>query len=244
METTYAVHGMHCAGCVTKVTEALEGVRGVREAEVSLESAQARVTLDDPVDVAELDRAVRAKGDYRIAAPVASGKADEHRMPSAPADATPRESLYPLALVVAYILGVVLLVAWITGGWSRHAVMGNFMAGFFLVFSFFKLLDVRGFVDAYCSYDLVAGASRGWAWVYPFIELALGVAYLTGWAPRVTSGITLVLMLVGAAGVLRALRRKQSIRCACLGTALNLPMTKVTLIEDLTMAAMAALMLV
>jgi hypothetical protein len=44
--------------------------------------------------------------------------------------------------------------------------------------------------------------------------------------------------------VLRALWDKRAIRCACLGTALNLPMTKVTLVEDLTMAAMAALMLI
>jgi hypothetical protein len=50
-------------------------------------------------------------------------------------------------------------------------------------------------------------------------------------------------MGVGAVGVLRVLLDKRSIRCACLGTALNLPMTKVTLIEDLTMAAMAAVML-
>jgi hypothetical protein len=60
----------------------------------------------------------------------------------------------------------------------------------------------------------------------------------------VTNSVTLVLMLVGAAGVLKALLDKRAIRCACLGTALNLPMTTVTLVEDLTMAAMAAGMLV
>lgn len=71
----------------------------------------------------------------------------------------------------------------------------------------------------------------------------LGVAYLLAWAPIVTNSVTLVLMLAGATGVLKALLDKRSIRCACLGTALNLPMTKVTLVEDLTMAAMAAVML-
>ena len=50
-------------------------------------------------------------------------------------------------------------------------------------------------------------------------------------------------MLIGAVGVLRALLRKDTIRCACLGTALNLPMTTVTLVEDLVMAAMAGAML-
>jgi hypothetical protein len=50
-------------------------------------------------------------------------------------------------------------------------------------------------------------------------------------------------MLLGAAGVLNALRQKKQLRCACLGTALNLPMTTVTLVEDLAMAAMAGAML-
>lgn len=51
-------------------------------------------------------------------------------------------------------------------------------------------------------------------------------------------------MLIGAIGVAKSLLGKQAIRCACLETALNLPMTKVTLIEDLTIAIMAALMLI
>jgi len=75
------------------------------------------------------------------------------------------------------------------------------------------------------------------------VELALGVAYRLGFALMVTNIITLVVMLIGAVGVLKALLDKRRIRCACLGTALNLPMTKVTLVEDLTMAAMAAAML-
>jgi len=63
------------------------------------------------------------------------------------------------------------------------------------------------------------------------------------WMPMITNIITLTLMLIGAIGVLKALLDKRAIRCACLGTALNLPMTKVTLVEDLTMALMAIVML-
>jgi hypothetical protein len=36
---------------------------------------------------------------------------------------------------------------------------------------------------------------------------------------------------------------KKKIVCACLGTVFNLPMTKVTIIEDSIMVAMAAFML-
>lgn len=58
-------------------------------------------------------------------------------------------------------------------------------------------------------------------------------------APVATNTTTLVLILAGAAGVGRALAAGEDLACGCLGTALNLPMTKVTLVEDLTMAAMA-----
>jgi hypothetical protein len=156
----------------------------------------------------------------------------------------PPESLYPLILIVAFIAGTVSLIAVATDHFHPMTMMRHFMAGFFIVFSFFKLLDPPGFVSAYRGYDLLARRSALWAWAYPYVELALGIAYLLALWPIPVNLLTLVLMLTGAAGVLRALLDKRAIRCACLGTALNLPMTKVTLVEDLTMAAMAAAMLV
>lgn len=157
---------------------------------------------------------------------------------------SPRESLYPLALIVGYIVLVTVLIAAATQQWGAHEMMRHFMAGFFIVFSFFKLLDLPGFVNSYRMYDLIAQRIPVWGWAYPFVEAGLGAAYLLNFSPRIVNAVTLVLMLIGAAGVLRALRGGQRIRCACLGAVLNLPMTKVTLIEDLTMAAMAAVMLI
>ncbi len=59
-----------------------------------------------------------------------------------------------------------------------------------------------------------------------------------------TNVTTLVLMLVGSVGVFQTLLNKRVIQCVCLGTVLKLPMTKVTLAEDLSMATMAAAMLI
>jgi hypothetical protein len=122
-------------------------------------------------------------------------------------------------------------------------LMNSFMAGFFLVFSFFKFLDLRGFAGAYRSYDLLARAVPARSVVYPFVEFALGVAYLLRINPVLTNATTLGLMLIGSLGVLKTLLDKRTIRCACLGTVIKLPMTTVTLVEDLGMAVMAAAML-
>ncbi|VTS10483.1 Uncharacterized protein OS=Fibrella aestuarina BUZ 2 GN=FAES_2978 PE=4 SV=1 [Gemmata obscuriglobus UQM 2246] len=121
--------------------------------------------------------------------------------------------------------------------------MGRFMAGFFLVFSFFKLLNLRAFADAYAGYDVVAAKWYGYGYVYPFIELGLGVAYLGHFAPLATNVVTLVVMGVSTVGVVKALAARRKIRCACLGTVFNLPMSAVTLVEDVLMVGMAVAML-
>jgi len=238
--TTYSVRGMTCQNCVKKVKDALESTEGVDSADVSLTSQTATVETKGEPDFAALRKAVIAKGGYTLSAETPAAGASS--VP--PADDQPGESLYPLLLIVAYIAGTTVLIAAATDHWSAMTMMRHFMAGFFIVFSFFKLLDLPGFVNAYFSYDLIARAVPKWGWVYPFVELGLGVLYLLDAVPIATNILTLVLMLVGSAGVLKALMEKRKIQCACLGTALNLPMTKVTLVEDLTMAAMAAAMLV
>jgi copper chaperone CopZ len=238
MKHTYEVRGMHCQSCVQKVTTAIEQVEGVRAATVTLKPPRATVEMNGHISDDVLDRAVQSAGDYGLSASKTSASE-----PMAE-DAQQLESLYPLFLIVGYIAGVTALVALVTTDGSPHVVMRHFMAGFFLVFSFFKFLDLRGFSDAYRSYDIVARAWPVWGFIYPFMELALGIAYLLNVAPIATNVATLVVMLVSAVGVLKALLDKRAIRCACLGTALNLPMTKITLVEDVGMAAMAAVMLV
>jgi copper chaperone CopZ len=234
---SYSVAGMSCIGCTKKISTALQNVPGVAAATVTLDPPEARLETTSPISTAALNEALGRIGAYRLAetkeiAPAATMHTEE----------SPR-SLYPLFLIVGYIAATVSLVAVVSGDRSVSLLMNNFMAGFFLVFSFFKFLDLRGFSGAYRSYDLLARALPGWGWVYPFVEAGLGVAYLLRISPVPVNVITLGLMLIGALGVLRTLLDRRSIQCACLGTAIKLPMTTVTLVEDLGMAAMAAVML-
>jgi len=236
---TYSINGMHCESCVEKVSVALERVAGVMGASVTLSPPQARVEMQRHVPVSELNDALAKVGSYRLTDSSTEAASVASAVPS-DTDAT---SLYPLMLILAYLVGTVALVAWTTRDFSLHSVMTRFMGGFFLVFSFFKLLDLNGFVGAYRSYDVVAKSFPAWGYAYPFVELALGVGYVLNWNALALNSITLLVMLIGSVGVLRALLRRTAIRCACLGTALKLPMTKVTLLEDLGMAGMAAMML-
>lgn len=122
--------------------------------------------------------------------------------------------------------------------------MRLFMAGFFLVFGLFKVIKWKGFVTAYKEYDVLAGRSTLYAYLYPLIEIGLGLAYFYVWNLLFINIITLILMLIGSYGVWLKLKQKEEIPCACLGVVFKLPMTKVTLFEDLLMALMAGIMII
>jgi predicted GNAT family acetyltransferase/copper chaperone CopZ len=162
---------------------------------------------------------------------------------------------WPLLLTVAYLVGgtaVAMFVAQTSPVVPSTGMFGMsvFMGLFFVVFSFFKMLDVDGFAKAYSSYDIVAERWLGWGYIYPFVELALGLSFLLGitatghaW-PIATNVVTLVVMVVGTIGVVNAVVRGRDIQCGCLGTMFDLPMSTVTIVEDVSMALMAAGMLV
>lgn len=117
------------------------------------------------------------------------------------------------------------------------------MGFFFLGFAFFKLLDISRFADAFATYDIVARRSRAYALAYPWLELTLGLLFVTRTTPVIANALTLGVMLVGLVGVVGAVRSGRKVQCACLGTAFNLPMSAITIFENTAMAGMAVLML-
>ena len=105
------------------------------------------------------------------------------------------------------------------------------------------MLDVKGFAESYGMYDVVAKNIPVWGFIYPFVELALGIAYAVGFEPILTNVVTLIVMSVSIIGVLQSVFNKRKIKCACLGAVFNLPMSTVTIIEDALMIVMSIGML-
>ena len=128
--------------------------------------------------------------------------------------------------------------------WSWMNWMHDFMGQFLVVFAMFKFFNLEGFADGFQMYDLLAKSWRPYAFVYPFIEMGLGLGYLAHWNPPLIYTSTTVLMIFGALGVMNALRKGLDLECACMGTILSVPLSTVALLEDVSMAAMAALMLI
>lgn len=119
--------------------------------------------------------------------------------------------------------------------------MNGFMGFFFCLLAMFKMFDIPGFVKGFQMYDVIGKRIRFYACLYPFIELILGLGYLANTLPLVVNSITLVVMIVSAIGVISSVLRGMNVRCACLGTTLNVPLSSVSIVENIGMGIMAAI---
>ena len=141
---------------------------------------------------------------------------------------------YALSVVLVAVAGLVL--------WTGN--MLPFMGIVFLLLAGLKFLDLKGFANAFGMYDLIAKRSKIYGLAYPFIELALGVAFLFAFQIKIAAVVTIIIMTIGTIVIARNLMSKEKVKCACLGTKIKVPLTTFTLVEDIVMALMGVMILV
>lgn len=240
MTHTYNITGMTCGGCKASVEKYLSNVDNVTNVSVNLEKAEAEVTMSSHVATETLKKALPEK--YTL-----SEKESKNifQMTSESMDEMGQKSklqqLQPLLLILFYIATASILLHY--KNWDGNGVMLDFMGLFFIVFSFFKMLDLKNFPESFRMYDPLAKRVSVYGWIYPFIETALGLMFLMRFEIEIALIATLVILSITTVGVTKTLLDKKSIRCACLGTALKLPMTEATFIENAIMIVMAIVML-
>jgi cation transport ATPase len=235
MTHTYNITGMTCNGCVAKAKSQLLMIGDITEANVQLTAPQATITMQKHIPLNVLQNALNKAGNYTIT----EADSGMHHLEATEETKSWFATYKPIIIIGAYVTGITLLAEAVTGSFNAEIWMQNFMAAFFLVFSFFKLLDLKGFAESYSAYDIIAKKWLGWGYVYAFIELGLGLAYLLRLSPFVTNIVTFVVMSISIIGVLQSVLNKRKIKCACLGAVFNLPMSTVTIIEDALMIIMS-----
>lgn len=240
METSFQVSGMTCVACRYKVEHLLGQVPGVSAVEADHETGRVRIQSDGPPDWKAWQAVFADDPKYTL---IPNGQAS-----TAPPAEIPDSgfwSIYkPVLLLFLWIFGLSALGSVEDGLFSSALFMRYSMAGFFLAFSFFKFLDWKGFAESFAMYDLLASRWHVYGWIYPLLEVGLGLAWLTDFRPMETAWITLFLMAFSLMGVLRSVLGKKQIRCACLGSVFNLPLSSVAMVEDGMMVVMSAGMLV
>ncbi|MDY8134720.1 heavy metal translocating P-type ATPase [Aquimarina sp. 2201CG5-10] len=235
MIQTYQIDGMTCNGCRSQVMKKLNEIKDVISVDVDLQNKEAVIKTKSQIQLEVFQKALPDK--YII-----SKKEIKEVFLTKTEEKGELQQLFPLFLIFGYI--TIAAVGLNVAPWSTEGFMLDFMGLFYVVFSFFKLLDLKGFPDSFKMYDPLAKLLPFYGWVYPFIEVTLGIFFLTRFQIEASLIITLIVLGATTIGVTKVLLDKKSIRCACLGTALKLPMTKATFIENSIMLIMTIWMLI
>ena len=230
----FRISGMTCQGCADTIQQGLINDPNINSAKVVLESKELTITSNQQINISQLDSLLSDLGNYSI----------EKNKPSS------------LSKVFSYLdsrkpILIALLIVWITSlslqtsynSFDLDNLFTTYMGIFFIVFSFLKLLNVKGFSETFSKYDVFAKNIPMFAISYPFIELLLGVAFLTQTLLIPANILTLIFMVSQSIGVIKVLQSKQEIQCACLGSSISLPISYLTLLENVIMILMASYMI-
>ncbi len=234
IKSIYNIEGMSCSNCVANVKSTLLKMESVNEAVVQLQSPQAIIYSDTKVPLKEIESILPK---YTISVQNEEGEQRESRKNGF-------MTYKPLILIISFILLVCTCIQYPFMSFDMKLWMRHFMAGFFIVFSFFKFLNLKGFAENYAMYDIVAMRWKAWGFIFPFVELSLGILYLINTIPFLTGVITIAILSISSIGVIKSNLDKRKIKCACLGDIFDLPMSTVTIIEDVSMLCMAIAMLI
>ena len=229
---------MTCGGCKASVKKHLLDLKEISEVEITLENKEVVITMGNPIEASELQKALPSK--YKVS--LTENNFVSKALSNSEDEKSKLQQLKPLILILFYITTASVLLNY--QNWDRNEIMLDFMGLFYIVFSFFKLLDLKGFSESFKMYDPLASRISIYGWMYPFIEVVLGLMFLMHFGVKTALVITLIVLGITTIGVTKSLLDKKSIRCACLGTALKLPMTEATFIENAVMIVMAILLLV
>ena len=239
IDRKYKITGLTCSSCKASVENSLNLLDQVISSNADVRLGELTLSLNKSVSLKLLQNAIPKK--YIINEEISSPK----RLSKIHSNSTNTDSklkqLKPLFLILFYITSTSFLINY--QNWSLNKFMLDFMGLFFIIFSFFKMLDLKGFPDSFKMYDPLAKVIPIYGFLYPFIETVLGVLFLMRIQIIFTLIVCLIILVITSIGVTKTLLSKKSIQCACLGTHLKLPMTEATLLENTIMIFMSIFML-
>ena len=122
---------------------------------------------------------------------------------------------------------------------SKKVLLRNYMGLIFIIFGILKLYDLNKFVDIFSKYDIISNKYKIYSYFYPFIEIIIGILFLKNVKINITIFITILLMLISIISVLLSLFKGLNLRCGCLGSFFHIPLSYITLSENIIMLIMS-----
>lgn len=231
----FTVKGMTCESCVQKITEALGNDKEIKNLHVTLSPPQIHFDVNEKFNPEKINQMLSHLNKYTVSEIT-------HSMPAKNLNAAFILKYMPLILLFALSAGVPALNLAL-GKSNIHHWMYQFMGITLIALSYFKFLDLPKFAEAFSTYDPIAMKFYNYGYIYPFFELVAGIGFALSIQVEALSIFVILLLASTTVGVIQALRQNRKFQCACLGTAFNLPLTKVTIVENVLMIAMSLMII-
>ena len=235
----FKIDGMTCMSCVAKVTAELEKLPSVESVKVDLNEKSATLNSEHAIQLPAVQNTLAGFSKYSVLEFSENSKSKMVSQPSEVLTVSKFKTYKPLIILFSYVFLVSLSYQLFQKNFNAPLLMNHIMAGFFIGLSFFKMLDLKSFAESFAGYDPLAKKWRGYSLAYPFIELGLGLLFITAIMPIIANGVTVFILATTTYGVIKKLRSKSKLLCACAGAGFSLPLSGVTVFENAIMILMA-----
>lgn len=231
----FKVEGMTCESCVKKITESLGSDKEIKNLHVTLNPSQIHFDANEKFSAEKINQMLSHLNKYTVSEMT-------HLMPAKNLNAPIILKYMPLILLFALSAGVPALNLAL-GRSDIHHWMHQFMGITLIALSYFKFLDLPKFAEAFSTYDPIAMKFYNYGYIYPVFELVAGIGFTLSIKVEALSIFVIFFLVSTTIGVIQALRQNRKFQCACLGTAFNLPLTKVTIVENVLMISMSLMII-
>ena len=121
---------------------------------------------------------------------------------------------------------------------SKKQIMNNIVGTMFIVFGLLKLSNLQKFAEIFPQYDLIAEKYPTYAYIYPIIELYLGYSFLKMNHIPFIYYFSMILIFLNLISISLSLLNGVTLPCGCIGGYFNLPLSNISLFENLMMFIM------
>lgn len=124
---------------------------------------------------------------------------------------------------------------------NQKVLKNNSMGTLLILFGILKLINLEKFVDIYSKYDIITTNFKLYGYLFPFIEILIGYMLLLNYKININHIIILILMIISIVSVIISKINGQKLRCGCLGSFFHVPLSYVTIFENIYMIIMILL---
>ena len=112
------------------------------------------------------------------------------------------------------------------------------MGTLLILFGVLKLINLPKFVEIFSKYDIISQRFKIYGYLFPFIEIIIGILLIKGYKLQYIYSLINTLMIISIISVSISIVQGKELRCGCLGSFFHIPLSYVTIFENIYMLVM------